>query len=114
MVCLYLGRRRRKALGFHSSAWSLVCTGNDPLNDKWEVAGRIMTQWDTFSLDATLFEHKGQRYFVWCQVEPDKQGTHIMIAKMKSPTELEDKQVILSRPEYPWEQQVYWVNECRQ
>lgn len=91
---------------------ALVCTGNDPLNDKWEVAGRIMTQWDTFSLDATLFEHKGQRYFVWCQVEPDKQGTHIMIAKMKSPTELEDKQVILSRPEYPWEQQVYWVNEA--
>lgn len=91
---------------------ALVCTGNDPLNDTWEVAGRILTQWDTFSLDATIFEHEGQRYFVWCQVEPDKLGTNIMIAKMKSPTELEDKQVILSRPEYPWEQHIHWVNEA--
>ncbi len=91
---------------------ALVCTGDDPLNDEWKVAGRIMTKWDTFSLDATTFEHNGHRYFVWCQVEPDILGTNIMIAKMKSPTELEDKQVILSRPEYEWEQQVYWVNEA--
>jgi GH43 family beta-xylosidase len=91
---------------------ALVCDGNDPLKDTWKIAGRVLTKWDTFSLDATTFEYKGQRYFVWCQVEPGIQGTNIMIAKMKTPLELEDEQSILSRPEYTWEQQVYWVNEA--
>ncbi len=78
------------------------------MNDTWEVAGRIMPQWDTFRLDTTIFVRRRQRYFVWCQVEPDKLGTNIMIAKMKSPTELEDKQVILSRPEYPTAKRLLW------
>lgn len=84
----------------------------NPLEGAWTTHGRIMTKWDTFSLDATTFAHRGVRYFVWTQVEPGVQGTNLMIARMESPTTLASEQVILSRPDRPWEQQVYWVNEA--
>jgi GH43 family beta-xylosidase len=84
----------------------------NPLAGEWTVLGQIKTKWDSFSLDATTFEHQGERYYVWTQVEPGKQGSCIMIAKMESPTALAEEQVILSRPELPWEQRVHWVNEA--
>lgn len=84
----------------------------DPLEGEWTTHGRIMTKWDTFSLDATTFEHDGVRYFVWTQVEPEVKGTNLMIARMTSPTSLASEEAILSRPEFAWEQQVYWVNEA--
>lgn len=90
----------------------IECDGSDPFEGEWKTATRITTKWDSYSLDGTVFVHKGQHYFVWCQVEPGKQGTNIMIAKMKSPTVLDEVQTILSRPEFPWEQKVYWVNEA--
>lgn len=84
----------------------------NPLDGEWTTLGRVVTKWDTFSLDATTFEHRGVRYFVWTQVEPGVQGTNLMIARMTSPTTLADREAILSRPDRPWEQQVYWVNEA--
>lgn len=83
----------------------------NPLEGEWKVAGRIESKWDTFSLDATTFENKGQRYYAWTQVEPGRAGTNIMIAKMTSPTSISDEQVILSRPEFEWEKKVFPVNE---
>ncbi|WP_279484929.1 hypothetical protein [Actinomadura sp. GC306] len=29
--------------------------------------GRLVTPWDTFSMDATTFTHNGTRYLVWAQ-----------------------------------------------
>jgi GH43 family beta-xylosidase len=84
----------------------------NPLEGEWTVKGQIKSKWDSFSLDATTFEHQGERYYVWTQVEPGKQGSCIMIAKMESPTALAEEQVILSRPDLPWEQRVHWVNEA--
>ncbi|MBE2214393.1 MAG: glycoside hydrolase family 43 protein [Opitutaceae bacterium] len=84
----------------------------NPLDGDWTTHGRIMTRWDTFSLDATTFTHRGERYFVWTQVEPGVQGTNLMIARMTSPTTLAPEETILSRPEFGWERQVYWVNEA--
>jgi GH43 family beta-xylosidase len=83
----------------------------DPFAGEWTERGQIKTKWDSFSLDATTFEHKGVRYFVWTQVEPGKLGSIIMIAKMDSPTSVTGEQVVLSRPQYAWEKQGFWVNE---
>ena len=84
----------------------------DPLEGPWTELGQIKTTWGTFSLDATTFEHHGTRYFVWTQVEPDVQGTNIMIAKMDTPTSLAGEPVLISRPEHAWERQGYWVDEA--
>ncbi len=83
---------------------SHVCVGQQVQQSVVGELGQIKTKWNSFSLDATTFEHQGNRYYVWTQVEPDVQGSNIMIAKMDTPSFLQDRQVIISRPELDWEQ----------
>jgi GH43 family beta-xylosidase len=92
--------------------YALENASSNPLEGTWTVRGQVATKWDSFSLDATTFQHENTRYFVWTQVEPGKVGTNIMIAKMTSPVALATEQVVLSRPQYSWETQGgVWVNE---
>lgn len=84
----------------------------DPTQGVWIERGQIQTKWDSFSLDATTFEHRGQRYLVWAQHDPSEaSNTDLYLAKMKSPTEIEGEPLRLSRPEYAWEAQLFKVNE---
>ena len=51
-----------------------------------EKLGRIKTKWEYFALDATTFEHKGIRYYVWAQKDPEIEGnTNLYIAKLLNP-----------------------------
>lgn len=84
----------------------------DPFVGGWAERGRIATKWDTFTLDPTTFEHRGVRYLVWTQLDPARQGTNIYLARMDTPTSIVGEPTLLSRPELPWEQRVYWVNEA--
>jgi GH43 family beta-xylosidase len=84
----------------------------DPLEGDWIEKGQIRTQWETFSLDATTFEHRGVRYLVWAQKDPRIRGnTNLYIARMDTPWSIVQPQVHLTRPEFEWEQIGYWVNE---
>jgi GH43 family beta-xylosidase len=86
----------------------------DPFQGAWVERGQLKTGWESFSLDATTFEHRGQRYLVWTQREPAgsrAKGTNIYIAKMDSPLSIQGPAVMLSKPEYAWEKQKYEVNE---
>ena len=71
----------------------------------------MKTGWESFALDATTFEHRGQRYFLWTQRHPEIKGTNLYLAKMDTPWSLASPAVLLSKPEFPWEQVRYWVNE---
>jgi GH43 family beta-xylosidase len=84
----------------------------DPLEGMWVEEGRIKTKKDSFSLDATTFEHRGQRYLVWAQRLPaEKHNTALLISRMSSPTRLEGRELVLTRPELPWEKMGHDVNE---
>ena len=84
----------------------------NPLAGEWVERGQLKTNWESFALDATTFEHRGTRYLAWAQQDPKIQGnTHLYLAKMDSPVSITGAQVLLSRPEFPWEQIRYWVNE---
>lgn len=84
----------------------------NPLDGEWIERGQIVTTWDSFSLDATTFEHRGTRYLIWAQRDPAvKNNTDLYIAQMDSPTSIAGKQVLLSRPEFDWEKVRYAVNE---
>ncbi|MFD2163160.1 family 43 glycosylhydrolase [Paradesertivirga mongoliensis] len=84
----------------------------DPTTGEWKEEGEILSKPNQFTLDATVFEHKGQRYMVWVDRGNDKLvNTSLYIAKMTSPTTLDAKQVIISRPEYSWEIKGHRVNE---
>jgi len=90
----------------------LECTDPDPLTGKWTEKGQLKTNWESFSLDATTFEHMGMRYLVWAQKDPKIRGnTNLYIAKMDSPWSITGRQVMITKPQYGWEQVGFWVNE---
>lgn len=85
---------------------------SNPLKGQWVEKGQLTTKWETFSLDATTFTHRGQRYLVWAQHPPNYDGnTALYIAEMDTPWSIRPPQVEISRPEYEWEKQLYKVNE---
>ncbi|MCQ2595151.1 MAG: family 43 glycosylhydrolase [Treponemataceae bacterium] len=96
----------------------LECLGSDPLKDEWVERGKIQRSdddiysFDAFSLDATVFKHKGEWYFIWAEkVSVGIQISNLYIAKMESPTKLCTAQVLLTTPDYDWERRGIWVNE---
>lgn len=91
---------------------ALANTAENPLAGEWQELGRMHTERDSFSLDATHFEHKGKRYLIWAQKDAqEKYNSALYIAQMKSPTELQGQEVLLTEPELPWEVIGYKVNE---
>ncbi|MCR4897476.1 MAG: family 43 glycosylhydrolase [Lachnospiraceae bacterium] len=96
----------------------LECTGPDPLRDPWIERGMMQRadddiySFEAFSLDATIFENRGELYYVWAEkVSVGIQISNLYIARMESPTKLSTAQVLLTTPDYDWERMDIWVNE---
>lgn len=88
----------------------LECSDENPLQGTWVEKGQIKLNFESFSLDATTFEHNGTRYLVWAQSEANV-NSNIYIAKMENPWTIEGDQVLLTTPELPWETIGFKVNE---
>ncbi|MEU9353152.1 glycoside hydrolase family 43 protein [Streptomyces griseoloalbus] len=92
--------------------WVLENAHANPFRGTWVEKGQIETAWETFSLDATTFAHRGTRYLAWAQHEPGMDNnTAIWLSEMASPWTLTGPQVRLSTPEYDWERIGFAVNE---
>lgn len=96
----------------------LECQGDDPMVGPWVEKGKIQRSdddiysFEAFSLDATVFNHKGDWYYVWAEkVSVGIQISNLYIAKMESATKLSTAQVLLTTPDYDWERVDIWVNE---
>ncbi len=96
----------------------LECQGDDPMNDEWVEMGKMQRCADDefsfrgFSLDATVFEVKGEWYYVWAEkVGVGRQISNLYIAKMENGHTLKTVQVLLTTPDYDWERVGFWVNE---
>lgn len=95
----------------------LKCVG-DPMTGTWEELGEMQPaegdgfSFKSFSLDMTVFENKGKWYTVWAEKIGAWKGiSNLCIAELKSPYQLNSKQVILSTPTYDWERVDEWVEE---
>lgn len=92
--------------------WILSNPSEDPMEGEWKEEGRIITNIESFSLDATTFEHKSKRYLIWAQnVRGGKHGTALVLSEMKDPTTLIGPEVVITEPEFNWEKMKYNVNE---
>ncbi|MFK4068171.1 family 43 glycosylhydrolase [Streptomyces sp. NPDC029674] len=92
--------------------WVLENSHRDPFKGTWTEKGRIVTAWDTFSLDATTFTHRGSRYLAWAQYEPGMDNnTAVFLSRMANPWTVTGPQVRLTTPEYDWECVGFKVNE---
>jgi len=90
----------------------LECADADPLTGTWTERGQLTSNWESFSLDATTFEHRGTRYLVWAQHDPVFGGnTCLYIARMDTPWSITGKQIRITAPELPWEVIGFKVNE---
>lgn len=96
----------------------LECQGKDPMTGEWIEKGRMQScdgddlSFTSFSLDATVFEHRGKRYLVWAEkVHLKELVSNLYIAEMESPIKLKTKRVLLTTPEYDWEIVEFYVNE---
>lgn len=97
---------------FQHRMFALECADADPLTGTWEEKGQIKTQFDTFALDATTFEHQGKRWYLWAQKAPDIPGnSNIYLCEMANPWTLKGEPVMLSKPEFDWECRGFLVNE---
>ncbi|OPJ63448.1 family 43 glycosylhydrolase [Clostridium oryzae] len=84
----------------------------NPLEGTWVEKGQLKTNWESFSLDATTFEHNGVRYLVWPQKDPNIYGnSNLYIARLSNPWTIEGTQVMISKPEFNWETIGFRVNE---
>ncbi|MBN1172583.1 MAG: family 43 glycosylhydrolase [Micromonosporaceae bacterium] len=89
---------------------SALADPRDPAG--WALRGQIATEWDGFSLDATTFEHRGRRYLVWAQSEPEiAVNSSLYLAEMSNPWTLKTKPTRITTPTRDWEIQGYKVNE---
>ena len=96
----------------------LECTDEDPLTGTWTEKGMMQAADDDafsfvdFSLDGTVFENRGEYYYVWAEkVSVGKKISNLYIAKMETPWKLKTAQVLLTTPTYDWERVGFWVNE---
>lgn len=97
---------------FDHRMFVLENTSINPLEGTWEEKGQIKTKWESFALDATTFEHNGERYLVWPQKDPNIKGnSNLYLAKMSNPWTISGEQIMISTPEYEWEKIGFLVNE---
>lgn len=108
---VYFAAARTDAL-FDHRTYVLENESANPLEGAWVDRGPLATRWETFTLDATSFEHNGVQYLVWAQKDPDIEGnSNLYIAPMRNPWTLGQTQVRISQPEYEWEKIGFYVNE---
>jgi len=97
---------------FDHRMYALVCDDADPLLGDWAPPVQVRSNWESFCLDATAFEHNGQHYYVWAQKDLDIAGnSNLYIAPLENAWTLGQPQVRIARPEFDWECIGFLVNE---
>lgn len=97
----------------HHRMFTIENANEDPFAGEWVEKGQIKTQFESFSLDATVFEHRNRLYYVWAQADPNIPGnSNLYLSEMENPWTLKGKQILLSIPYYEWEKIGFKVNEA--
>ncbi len=92
------GRNRNHRL------YVLENSSQDPLEGEWLFKGKLETPEDKWSIDGSVFEHRGRLYLLWSGWEGDENGRQdIYLCRMKSPWTAEGPRVRISTPEFAWE-----------
>ena len=97
---------------FQHRMYVLECRDENPLTGTWVEKGQVKTAFESFSLDATVFEWQNKLYYVWAQKDPAIPGnSNLYLSEMQNPWTLTGNQILLSIPSYDWEKVGFLVNE---
>ncbi len=84
--------------------WVLENASKDPMKGTWAVKGKLTTPDDKWSIDGSVYQHRGKLYLVWSGWEGDENGEqNIYMARMKNPWTVTGERVLISTPELDWE-----------
>ncbi|NMN03547.1 MULTISPECIES: family 43 glycosylhydrolase [unclassified Novosphingobium] len=98
---------------FHIRTYVLTSRDADPLTGTWHLLGQFKGPWDSFTLDSTLFVHKGVRYVCWAQREPGiETNSNLYLAPLADALTPARAPVRLSVPTLDWEIPGFKVNEA--
>ncbi len=86
----------------------LECEADNPCEGHWVEKGKIVMNFESFTLDATTFVVNGTRYLAWAQID---EVSCLYIARMSNPWTIDGKQVRISSPDLEWERHGHKVNE---
>lgn len=97
---------------FQHRMYALVSDHADPLTANWLAPRQVCTSIDSFSLDATFFQHQGKAWYLWAQKDPAIAGnSNLYLSELENPWTLKGPTLMISQPEFPWECQGFSVNE---
>lgn len=85
----------------HRGVFVIENAGPDPLTGPWIDRGRVNTR--LTGLDGTVFEARGRRWFVYSAY--DGSDSVLAIAPLANPWTLAAPEVVIARPDQPWERQ---------
>ncbi|WP_215224171.1 glycoside hydrolase family 43 protein [Echinicola shivajiensis] len=87
--------------------YALENTSKDPFEGEFIMKGKITTDAnDNWAIDGSVFEHKGQLYFIWsgwADKKVDTETQRIYIASMSNPWTIDSDRIMISEPEFEWE-----------
>lgn len=79
---------------------------SDP-QGRYIFKGSVASQDDHWAIDGTVFQHKGELYFIWSGWEGrENVAQNLYIAPMCNPWTISGPRVCISRPEYAWEHSI--------
>lgn len=79
-------------------------TSQDP-TEPFNMLGKITDSSDKWAIDGTVLQLNGELYFVWSGWEGDENiAQNIYIAHMSAPASIDSERVLISSPDYSWEQ----------
>jgi GH43 family beta-xylosidase len=80
-------------------------SARDPLTGDWTMKGKLADPDDRWAIDASVFQNGGKLYAIWSGWRGAENGTqNIYIARLRNPWTVEGKRVMLSTPQFPWEE----------
>ncbi len=85
--------------------WVLENGSRDPVSGEWAMKGELTDASDKWAIDPTVFDNAGKLYAAWSGWPGDENGTqNIYIAQLKNPWTVESRRVMLSTPQFRWEE----------
>ena len=84
----------------------------EPPDGDYVFEGKISDSTDRWAIDGTVLKYNGELWFIWSGWEGEIDGgQNLYIAHMDSPTHIDGKRVLISRPTLPWEKKGMAINE---
>lgn len=92
----------------HRGIFVLENDGADPTQGRWISHGRVNTRYS--AIDPTMFFYRHKAYFAY-SIQLGSES-RIAIAPLHNPWTLAAPETVISRPDLPWERQIYPINEA--